>query len=56
MKTVSFSIEKIYPAMQAVLESGGEFKMIATGTSMMPLLRNGEDTIVLIKQGSRLKK
>ena len=56
MKTVSFSIEKIYPAMTAVLDSGGEFKMISTGTSMMPLLRNGEDTIVLIKHPSRLKK
>lgn len=56
MKTVSFSIEKILPAMTAVLESGGEFKMIATGTSMMPLLRNGIDTIVLIKHGSKLKK
>ncbi len=56
MKTVSFSIEKIYPTMTAVLDSGGEFKMIATGTSMLPLLRNGKDTIVLIKHPSKLKK
>lgn len=56
MKTVSFPIDKIYPAMTAVLDSGGEFKMIATGTSMMPLLRNGKDTIVLIKHPSKLKK
>ena len=56
MKTVSFSIEKIYPAMLSVLDSGGEFKMITTGTSMYPMLRNKKDTIVLIKHGSSLKK
>lgn len=56
MKTSTFSLEELYPTIVKVLDSGGEFKMISTGTSMMPLLRDKKDTIVLIKPGSRLKK
>lgn len=49
-------LEELYPVMREVLESGGEFSFITRGTSMKPLLRDGVDTIVLIKAPKKLKK
>lgn len=51
-----FSLEELYPVMEEVLNSGGEFKIISGGTSMLPMLEDGKDTIVLIKNPSKLKK
>lgn len=50
------SLEELYPIMCEVIESGGEFSFITRGTSMMPMLRNGVDTIVLKKAPEKLKK
>ncbi len=50
------SLEELYPVMCEVLDSGGEFSFITRGTSMMPMLRNGVDTIVLKKAPKKLKK
>jgi len=51
-----FSLNDLFPVMEEVLNSGGEFKMISGGTSMLPMLRDKKDTVVLIKNPSKLKK
>ena len=38
------------------IENGGEFRLITAGFSMMPLLRNRKDIVVLRKPEGRLKK
>ncbi len=38
------------------VSSGGEFRMITAGISMLPLLRNRKDTVVLVKAPTPLKK
>ncbi len=50
------SLEELYPIMREVLDSGGEFSFITRGVSMMPMLRNGVDTIVLVKAPEKLKR
>lgn len=49
------SMESLLPLIQATVEAGGEFKLITKGTSMLPLLRNGVDTAVLVKLNGSLK-
>ncbi len=39
-----------------VLESGGEFKIYPRGKSMLPLIVEGEDSVVLVKQEGKLKR
>lgn len=50
------SLEELYPIMREVLATDGEFSFITHGTSMMPMLRDGVDTIVLVKAPEKLKK
>lgn len=50
--TLSDSIEVI----KEILESGGEFKIYPRGKSMLPLIVEGEDSVVLVKATERLKK
>ena len=38
------------------VSNGGEFRMITAGISMLPLLRNRRDTVVLVKAPIPLKK
>ena len=52
----NFSLDDLFPIMEEVLNSGGEFKIISGGTSMLPMLRDKKDTIILIKNPSRLKR
>lgn len=51
-----FSLDDLFPVMEEVLNSGGEFKIVSGGTSMLPLLEDKKDIIVLIKNPSSLKK
>ncbi|NLN04106.1 MAG: hypothetical protein GX166_04700 [Clostridiaceae bacterium] len=50
MDVLKTSMIKIEPVMNEVLDSGGEFRMIIKGTSMLPLLRQGKDSVVLKKE------
>ena len=50
------SMEELAPLIVSTVEAGGEFKLITRGTSMLPLLRNGMDTAVLVKKPAALKK
>ena len=42
--------------IEEVLASGGEFRMFPRGTSMLPLLVQGEDSVVLRRSDKPLKK
>ena len=38
---------ELYPVLTEVLESGGEFRFYPRGTSMLPLIQQGRDSVVL---------
>ena len=43
------SLKDFWPVMKEVIESGGEFTFYPHGTSMLPLIRQGKDQVVLVK-------
>ena len=43
------SLKDFWPIMKEVIESGGEFTFYPHGTSMLPLIRQGEDQVVLVE-------
>ena len=47
MKGNDLSLEEMLPLMLDVLKSGGEFSFYPQGTSMLPLLREGTDSVIL---------
>ena len=49
MSSSNVSLHEFWPIMKEVIESGGEFTFYPHGTSMMPLVREGVDQVVLIK-------
>lgn len=48
MKGKVSTMEEIYPVLQEVIDSGGEFRLYPRGSSMRPLLREGRDSVVLV--------
>ena len=44
-----FNMREIYPLLLEVMESGGELRLSPRGTSMLPLLREGRDSVLLVK-------
>ncbi len=52
----SVHLYEISDAMKAVLQSGGEVSFVTAGFSMLPMLRNRTDKIILKKPEGRLKK
>lgn len=49
-----FSLAEYYDLMCEVLNSGGEFTLYPRGTSMLPLIRQNRDAVVLVKPTKRL--
>lgn len=49
MSNPNVSLKEFWPVMKEVIESGGEFTFYPHGTSMMPLIREGVDQVVLVK-------
>lgn len=49
------SFEEIAPVMREILEANGRVSFVSGGTSMLPLIRDGVDTVTLIKPDGRLK-
>lgn len=43
------SLKDFWPIMKEVIESGGEFAFYPHGTSMLPLIRQGKDQVVLVQ-------
>lgn len=50
------ALKDIFPVIKEQLDSGGSASFISHGTSMKPLLRDGRDTVFLVKPGKALKK
>ena len=55
MPETEFRLAEYDETIRAVLESGGEFRIYPKGTSMLPLIRAGIDSVVLEKPAGRLK-
>ena len=47
---------EIEPMIKKAFENGEEFNLITAGTSMLPMLRDRKDTVVLQKKNGKLKK
>lgn len=52
----SFKLSEYDETIRLVLESGGEFRIYPKGTSMLPLIVQGRDSVTLIKPSGELKK
>lgn len=51
-----FKLSEYDETIRLVLESGGGFRLYPRGTSMLPLIRQGVDSVVLVKAEGRLKR
>lgn len=51
-----FDLKEYVSLIEEVIESGGEFRLFPRGTSMMPLLRQGKDSVILIKSETAPQK
>ena len=49
LKKEKVSLSELYPAMKAVLESGGEFLFYPDGKSMLPTIKHGRDGVCVVK-------
>ncbi len=49
-------LAELYPLILDTLSSGGSFKLTVTGTSMIPTLRGGRDSVVLSRAPEALAK
>ena len=49
MSDKAFSMEEMYPLLREVIDSGGEFRLYPRGTSMLPLIRQGKDSVALVR-------
>lgn len=56
MEKKKIHLAEILPAMEETLAAGGTVKLPITGTSMLPLLVQGRDTVLLKKPEGRLSK
>ena len=56
MNNKSVKLEEVSDIMLEVLEAGGEVSFVTAGISMMPLLRNRRDKVVLRKPSEPLRK
>ncbi len=55
-KLQHFNLSEYDKTIREVLDSGGIFRIYPSGTSMLPLLREGQDSVVLSKPNGRLKQ
>lgn len=51
-----YSLDQLSDTMNQVLESGGEFRFYPRGTSMLPLLRQGIDSVALVAAPEKLRR
>ncbi len=54
--TTEFNLEEYAPLIKEVVESGGEFRLYPRGISMLPVIRQGIDSVVLVTPEKELKK
>ena len=53
---LEISMSESEELIREVVESGGEFQLYPRGTSMLPLLRQGKDSVVLVKVPEHIKR
>jgi len=46
-----FSLEGLLPTMEKIFDEGGCFRLYPRGVSMRPLLREGIDSVLLVRDG-----
>ena len=51
-----YSLDEYIPLIREVIDSDGEFRLYPHGTSMLPLLRQGKDSVALVKPTEKLKR
>ena len=56
MNKKQFELSETIEVIEEVLSSGGEFKMYPRGTSMLPLIVQDEDSVILKQKVGTLKK
>lgn len=49
MSRIAIDLNEAWPLISEVIESDGEFRLYPRGTSMMPLIREGIDSVLLVK-------
>lgn len=49
MNSPNVNLKEFWPIMKEVIESNGEFTFLPHGISMLPLIRQGVDQVVLVK-------
>ena len=52
---IELTLAESEPLIREVTEGGGEFRLFPKGTSMLPLLRQGKDSVALIKAEEGLR-
>ena len=55
-KEVQVRLEQMYPVMKEMLDNGGTVNFPPHGTSMMPMLHNDGDKVMIKKPDGELKK
>lgn len=55
MNNIEFYLADAIDVIEEVLSSGGEFRLYPKGTSMLPLIVQGRDSVILRKNKDRLK-
>ncbi len=56
MSNIEFSLAQYDETIRTVLDSGGEFRIYPKGTSMLPLIRAGLDSVSLAKPSDSLRR
>lgn len=52
----TLSLKEMSPVIEEILACGGQVKILASGSSMEPVIKNGVDTVVLTKAQNHLRK
>ena len=56
MSENDLSMQALFPLLCEVIDSGGEFRLYPRGTSMLPLLRQGIDSVALVRPETLKKR
>ena len=48
---INLPMSEMVGLIEEVISGGGEFRLYPKGTSMLPLIRQGKDSVVLVKPG-----
>lgn len=55
-EVLKVQLEEVWPVMQEQINAGGSVRFGPKGTSMLPMLRQGIDSVVIEKAPEKLKK